>query len=91
MCIPAKAIFCSLVFFIIAAEASKCPRLTAPLNGGLECNKTGDIEICRVYCDVDYEFLMLYDTFEMNCGPSTGFVWSHTMNNQTMPECVCKY
>ena len=81
-------LFTSLLSLVV--ETSECLSLTAPLNGGLECNQTGNTEICRVYCDMDYEFLMSYDTFELNCGPSTGFVWSNTLNSQTMPECVCE-
>ena len=76
---------------IFLAEESGCPSLTAPLNGALDCNKTGDIELCRVYCDMDYEFMMTYDIYEVYCGPETGFIWSHTLNNNTRPECVCEY
>ena len=73
----------------ILVEESGCPSLSAPVNGALDCNKTGDVETCRVYCDMDYEF-MLHDTYEVNCGPDTGFSWSHILNNESMPECVCK-
>lgn len=73
-----KGYFIYTIYLLLAKN--NCPDLEAPNNGGFVCSQQylTNTERCRVRCNDGFEHVQEPNYYE-ECGPSTNWMWSHTI------------
>ncbi|XP_077994412.1 signal peptide, CUB and EGF-like domain-containing protein 3 [Glandiceps talaboti] len=69
-------------------EASSCLPLKQPAKALLTCNKINNVMSCSLSCEYNAHFVAESEnTYSYSCGETTGYIWSHESNNQSLPSC----
>ena len=64
-----------------------CPSLKTPPKAVIRCENRRGKQTCKITCEGDAKFVGELDGFNTSCGPSTGYTWSHQIENRTIPSC----
>lgn len=80
----------SVIWRISASE--QCIPLKVPAKSTLICRTYNRNQECTLKCHSNAEFMApLQERYAYVCGPDTQYLWTHELNNQTLPSCSGKH